>query len=471
MDNKKVIIILLLLLFTSICFGQESKTYTVEVIDGVRHVHNEKPLWGDEPRIELELITKIEGRVNNYFDYDEDRLPCDFTVDGDGNIYILDRFKQNIQKFGSDGSYNADIDSSGFTPGGKYWKYIEFDASGNMYICSSIASPSPTYEIDIFSSEGRLIQTFPLTPDDDISDFRVLSSGEIVVGFENIRAPLTYNTLYYSSLSDSRHISFRNSDSTITILEGNAIWCQIFGGYATGSCLVISSGGRSDTLRENVNISIISRFRDLDTDRFMQSEYLFLDVYDNNGKSVRKIAHTYDSPFLRFDPSQHNTSVLAMDIVFSTDTFDNIYIAAPNQKLVEKFNADGELELRFYYDVNNNPANMLTIVNKEAILFRGSLSGPIDWGEEINVYNSLDIDPKGRIWLLTIIKEEPFDEYVAKKVDTDIYALSIHDPEGVLVGNLPLSHYATSIKIHDDRLYVFDPIRAVCLYIYKIVEK
>jgi len=47
----------IVLIFIVFCSGES--TYTVEVKDGVRYVHNHEPLWGDDVRVGLEFVRQI----------------------------------------------------------------------------------------------------------------------------------------------------------------------------------------------------------------------------------------------------------------------------------------------------------------------------------------------------------------------------------------------------------------------------
>ena len=54
---------------------------------------------------------------------------------------------------------------------------------------------------------------------------------------------------------------------------------------------------------------------------------------------------------------------------------------------------------------------------------------------------------------------------------TDMYKLEIFDPDGVLLGAIPLTHFVDGIWIHGDRLFLLDRDRGVQFYEYKINEK
>jgi hypothetical protein len=55
--------------------------------------------------------------------------------------------------------------------------------------------------------------------------------------------------------------------------------------------------------------------------------------------------------------------------------------------------------------------------------------------------------------------------------ETDTYQLQVYDPEGVLLGNIPLDKFVDDIHIDKDRIYLLDQMRGMQYYEYKIVEK
>ncbi len=54
---------------------------------------------------------------------------------------------------------------------------------------------------------------------------------------------------------------------------------------------------------------------------------------------------------------------------------------------------------------------------------------------------------------------------------TDAFKLEIFDPDGVLLGEIPLTHFADVIRIAGDSLFLIDRERGVTVYQYRIVEK
>ncbi len=147
-------------------------TYTEEIIDGVRHVHNISPLWVDEERIELEFVQKIgelEGDDENYQFY----VPMDVERDKEGNIYILDYGNCRVQKFDPEGNYLATIGSKGQGPGEFNNPYdLEIDNEGNIYVYNQ------PMKIHKFSNSGGFIQQY--TIQSQFFEFEVLRSSYLV---------------------------------------------------------------------------------------------------------------------------------------------------------------------------------------------------------------------------------------------------------------------------------------------------
>jgi hypothetical protein len=54
---------------------------------------------------------------------------------------------------------------------------------------------------------------------------------------------------------------------------------------------------------------------------------------------------------------------------------------------------------------------------------------------------------------------------------TDAFKLEVFSPDGVLLGEIPLTHFADIIRIAGDSLFLIDRERGVTVYQYRIVEK
>ncbi|NIO84544.1 MAG: hypothetical protein GTN53_28875 [Candidatus Aminicenantes bacterium] len=101
------------------------------------------------------------------------------------------------------------------------------------------------------------------------------------------------------------------------------------------------------------------------------------------------------------------------------------------------------------------------------------------------VSEGIAVDEKGRVWVVTLNrqwKKEEQTEIIAtvggqKKMKPgkeikkmDIYKLEIFDPDGVLLGEIPLDHIAHRMRIQKNFLLILDAQNCK-FYQYKIIEK
>lgn len=135
------------------------ETYTVETIDGVKHVHNHAPLWGDNPLISLELSMILgvdETKGDDYLFY----YPWDVKKDKEGNIYIFSRTEYNVRKFDPLGNYLKTFGRSGQGPGefSRVPGYFCLDNEGNLYVMHKITASRR--RVIVFNPEGKEIKRF-----------------------------------------------------------------------------------------------------------------------------------------------------------------------------------------------------------------------------------------------------------------------------------------------------------------------
>ncbi len=163
----------LLLLYSTSCSTQE-KTYTVEMIDGVKYIHNHAPVWGETSKVKLEFVRKY-GDPNetdsNYLFY----KPMDIAVDREGNLLVLDSGNFRVQKYDQNGKFLTTIGRRGQGPGELFDSAdkLSLDKQGNMYITGlmwGIVLNENGEEIRRFYYEGQRLD-----------DLTVLSTGEYAI--------------------------------------------------------------------------------------------------------------------------------------------------------------------------------------------------------------------------------------------------------------------------------------------------
>jgi hypothetical protein len=173
---KKIFGVLLLL---SIFLGAQgiSEPQKVEVVNGVRIIHNEKDgAWGETPAVRLELIRTFGGvepkDPNLAFG-----SPYDVVVDSKGNILILDERNTRIQKLSPEGAFLLSIGRHGQGPGDFQAPFsMDIDSADRLFVFDYMNK-----RIQVMTSEGKAergIKLYSLSAD----QIRLLKSGEIIMG-------------------------------------------------------------------------------------------------------------------------------------------------------------------------------------------------------------------------------------------------------------------------------------------------
>ena len=101
MSKKRCIIYLSMILLMGILYPMSGVAQDIEIVDGVRIVHNDKPK-NSNISIELErVIGSMDTNDDNYMLY----MPSALEKDDEGNIYVLDAGNFRVQKYDSNGKY------------------------------------------------------------------------------------------------------------------------------------------------------------------------------------------------------------------------------------------------------------------------------------------------------------------------------------------------------------------------------
>jgi sugar lactone lactonase YvrE len=168
---------------------------------------------------------------------------------------------------------------------------------------------------------------------------------------------------------------------------------------------------------------------------------------------------------------------------------DALFVTYTTQNRVEKYGPDGLLIWRA-----DRPLDYGTEVKKKG-KFDTSGGGVSMSSPEMNTCSAgIAVDAKGRIWVLTYARQLKKDEQVQTSMmsvggqagvsnvsiktegntdlrTTDALRLDVFDPDGSLLGEIPLSHFADVLRISGDDLFLIDRERGVTVYYYRIVEK
>ena len=144
---------------------KQVSTAVVEMLDGVKHIHNSASKWGDNPQIRLEFVRKF-GQFYK---------PFDMSLDSQGNVYVADSGNHRIQKFSPDGEFLASYGEKGQGPGEfQIMGGIAVDNQGRMYV-----TDRSTSHLKVLSPDGNEIKniaTMKIT-----GEIALMSSGESVL--------------------------------------------------------------------------------------------------------------------------------------------------------------------------------------------------------------------------------------------------------------------------------------------------
>jgi len=175
-------------------------------------------------------------------------------------------------------------------------------------------------------------------------------------------------------------------------------------------------------------------------------------------------------------------TVMANAFDYAVDRNDNFYLAYVFQNRVEKYAPDGKL---------------LWTADRPLNFTAGSGGGSFSAPEMNTCSVGIAVDVKSRMWVVTLNRPLRKEEKVETshittkprpgfagatslsritKGNTDLrtsdsYKLEIFDPDGVLLGEIPLTHFVNSIRIIGENLFLLDQERGVTYYHYKIIEK
>jgi sugar lactone lactonase YvrE len=203
-------------------------------------------------------------------------------------------------------------------------------------------------------------------------------------------------------------------------------------------------------------------------------------IRDRDGKLLREFGEPVDFKNELLDNAANET-------LLTVDGAGQVYLVFPVQNRVEKYAADGRLQWRADREL---PYSM-EIKDKGEIQKTGnsvSIRGP-----QLNrCAAGVAVDGKGRVWVAgqsrQLRKEEQVGMGMTMSMDsnggrtlgykvvgegqelraTDAYRLEVFDPDGTLLGTLPLDSFVDGIFIFGDRLFLLDSYRGTQFREYRI---
>ncbi len=184
------------------------------------------------------------------------------------------------------------------------------------------------------------------------------------------------------------------------------------------------------------------------------------------------------------------TNAAGNETGFDVDSGGALYVSFSSQNRIEKYGPDGTLLWRA-----DRPLEYGTDVKKKGKIEQRGGGFMMSSPEMNSCSTGIAVDAKGRSWVVTNARQLRKEEQVQTSImmvgssgggvssasvktegntdvrTTDAFRLEIFDPDGVLLGEIPLTHFVDVIRIFGDRLFLIDRERGVTVYQYRIVEK
>jgi len=379
----------------------------IETVDGVRVVHNEKAGLWGKTP---KVGLDLVRKIGDIDTEDENlafHYPSDVAADAEGNLYVLDAGNTRVQKFGPDGKYLATIGRKGQGPG-------EFILPGGLD----------------FDKDGNLV----------VSDTVQARLHVIIDGGRDSRSVF---------LKDERIYGVR---------------CLGSGGFVGRASTYPSPAAKGNAKKAG-------------------EMRLFLALAPD-GRIASSFGELTD-----FGEAMTNATGNATE--FDLDARDGLFVSYSVQNRVEKFGPDGKLLWRA-----DRPLNYDTGVKKRGRIETSGGRMVSQSSPKMNVCSlGIAVDGRGRAWVLTPDRQlRPEEEVqtsmtivsggaggasnVSVKVEgntdlreTDAFKLEVFAEDGVLLGEISITHFADVIRVFGDRLFLIDRERGVTVYEYSIVEK
>jgi hypothetical protein len=189
------------------------------------------------------------------------------------------------------------------------------------------------------------------------------------------------------------------------------------------------------------------------------------------------------------DLGEAMTSAMGNVSTFDVDAQGALLVSFNAQNRIEKYAPDGTLVWRA-----DRPLAYGTEVKKKGKMEQQGGGVSFSAPEMNSCSAGIAVDAKGRSWVVTYARQLRENEKVQTSMmmvggpsgvstasvktegntdvrTTDALRLDIFDPDGILLGEIPLTHFADVIRIAGDSLFLIDRERGVTVYQYRIVEK
>ena len=319
---------------------------------------------------------------------------------------------------------------------------VVLDDAGNLYILDA-----GNCRIQKFDPEGKFLESFGREGQ---------GPGEF-----NSPASLDIDAVGNLIVADSRSRKIQifstegNLRKTITLTK-----LPLSDVYALNSGLLATRGTGGYSIEGKDNEPLPKLIRLLDLEGNIERE--FGEMFDYKHRMLNRMGNAFH---------------------FTVDENNHIYLTFSYQNRIEKYSPTGTLLWRADR-VLNFTTKPLDKGKIERTKTRQSFQSP----RMNSVSKGLAVDNKGRTWVVTFKRQIKKEEIVYTAVrgtqtgvtreikgntdlqETDMYALEIFDADGMLLGEIPLSHFVDEIHIQNDSLFLLDRMRGVKYFRYQIIN-
>ena len=169
-------------------------------------------------------------------------------------------------------------------------------------------------------------------------------------------------------------------------------------------------------------------------------------------------------------------TVFANWINFDVDRESSFYLSFTHQNRIEKYSPEGRLLWRADRVLNYS----MRPQDEYGVQFSALGKAPLP----PRASNGISVDEKGRVWVVTLnrqLKKEEQSSTITSERGVigrkegeevkkmDIYKLEIFNPDGILLGEIPLDHIAHGLRIQKNFLFIWD-MRNCKFFQYKIID-
>jgi sugar lactone lactonase YvrE len=200
-------------------------------------------------------------------------------------------------------------------------------------------------------------------------------------------------------------------------------------------------------------------------------------LIDSQGNSQKEFAEPEDY-------GDADTNATANLFGFTVDGEDHILLSFGFQNRIDKYSPDGRLQWKSDRELNYS-TKLIERAKHEV-----TKTGEKFMAAKMNrVCSGVAADDKGRIWVVTLNRQIKKEEEVSLVIShgpsgstrkfvgntdlqtTDMFKLEIFAPDGVLLGEIPVTQFVDGMHIAKGRLFLLDRDRGVKFYEYRIIER